>query len=137
LAPKPIVKSHFGTERDKFDVYLNLDNGGGKIRGAWLRENDAARPLFEAAFQLFPDMGVTTVTLRNTSGTDRLSFDDAGLPGFQFIQDPLGLGTITHHSAADTYARVVPEDLMQATAVIASLVADFANQEQMFPRKSF
>ena len=79
--------------------------------------------------------GVTTVTLRNTGGTDHLSFDSVGLPGFQFIQDPLDYGSITHHSAADTYSHAVPEDLMQAAAVIASLVTDFANQEQQFPRK--
>jgi carboxypeptidase Q len=132
---KAYVKAHYGPERDKFDVYLNLDNGSGKIRGVYLQENDAARPLFEEAFQAFHDMGVTTVTLRNTSGTDHLSFDDAGLPGFQFIQDPLDYETITHHSAADTYSHAVPEDLMQAAAVIASLVSDFANQEQRFPRK--
>jgi Zn-dependent M28 family amino/carboxypeptidase len=129
------VKSHFGAERDKFDVYLNLDNGSGKIRGVYLQENDAARPLFEAALAPFRDMGVTTVTLRNTGGTDHLSFDSVGLPGFQFIQDPLDYGTITHHSAADTYSHAVPEDLMQAAAVIASVVTDFANQEHQFPRK--
>jgi carboxypeptidase Q len=129
------VKSHFGAEKDKFDVYLNLDNGSGKIRGVYLQENDAARPLFEAAFQPFHDMGVATTTLRNTGGTDHLSFDSVGLPGFQFIQDPLDYGSITHHSAADTYSHAVPEDLMQAVAVIASLVTDFANQEQPFPRK--
>jgi len=132
---KAYVKEHFGPEVDKFDVYLNLDNGSGKIRGVYLQENDAARPLFEAAFAPFRDMGVTTVTLRNTLGTDHLSFDDAGLPGFQFIQDPLDYETITHHSAADTYSHAVPEDLMQASAVIASLVTEFANQEAKFPRK--
>ena len=129
------TKAHFGPEKDKFDVYLNLDNGSGKIRGVWLQGNDAARPLFEAAFQPFRDMGVTTLTLRDTSGTDHMSFDDVGLPGFQFIQDPLDYGSITHHSAADTYSHAVPEDLMQAAAVIASLVSDFANQEKAFPRK--
>jgi Zn-dependent M28 family amino/carboxypeptidase len=129
------VKSHFGPELDKFDVYLNLDNGSGKIRGVYLQGNDAARPLFEAALQPFHDMGATAVTLRNTGGTDHLSFDSVGLPGFQFIQDPLDYGTITHHSAADAYSHAVPEDLMQAAAVIASVVSDFANQPQQFPRK--
>jgi carboxypeptidase Q len=80
-------------------------------------------------------MGVTAITLRNTSGTDHLSFNGVGLPGFQFIQDPLDYSTITHHSAVDTYTHAVPEDLMQASAVIAWLVTDFANQEQRFPRK--
>jgi len=138
LGSRAYVKEHFGTEgagKDKFDVYLNLDNGSGKIRGVYLQENDAARPLFEEAFRPFHDMGVSTITLRNTGGTDHLSFDSVGLPGFQFIQDPLDYGSITHHSAADTYSHAVPEDLMQAAAVIASLVTDFANQEQQFPRK--
>jgi len=135
LGSRAYVKAHFGAETDKFDVYLNLDNGSGKIRGVYLQGNDAARPVFEQAIQPFHDMGVTTVTLRNTGGTDHLSFDSVGLPGFQFIQDPLDYGTIAHHSAADTYSHAVPEDLMQAAAVIASLVSDFANQEQRFPRK--
>jgi hypothetical protein len=129
------VKQHFGPERDKFEVYLNLDNGSGKIRGVYLQENDAARPLFEAALAPFRDMGVTTISLRNTGGTDHLSFDGVGLPGFQFIQDPLDYGSTTHHSAADTYSHAVPEDLMQAAAVIASCVTDFANQQHQFPRK--
>ena len=129
------VKAHFGPEKEKFDVYLNLDNGSGKIRGVYLQGNDAARPVFEEAIRPFHDMGVTTVTLKNTGGTDHLSFDSVGLPGFQFIQDPLDYGTIAHHSAADTYSHAVPEDLMQAAAVIAWLVTDFANQEQPFPRK--
>ena len=129
------VKEHFGPERDKFDVYLNLDNGSGKIRGVYLEENDAARPLFEAALAPFRDMGVTTISLRNTGGTDHLSFDGVGLPGFQFIQDPLDYGSTTHHSAADTYSHAIPEDLMQAAAVIGSCVTDFANHEHQFPRK--
>ncbi len=135
LGSRAYVKAHFGAEKDKFDVYLNLDNGSGKIRGVYLQGNDAARPLFEEAFQPFHDMGVTTLTLKDTTGTDHLSFDSVGLPGFQFIQDPLDYGTIVHHSAVDTYSHAVPEDLMQAAAVIASLVSDFANQERPFPRK--
>ncbi len=135
LGSRAYVKAHFGTERDKFDVYLNLDNGSGKIRGVFLQGNDAARPVFEEALEPFHDMGVTTLTLRDTTGTDHLSFDSVGLPGFQFIQDPLDYETIAHHSAADTYSHAVAEDLMQATAVIASLVSDFANQERLFPRK--
>jgi Zn-dependent M28 family amino/carboxypeptidase len=135
LGSRAYVKAHFGPEKEKFDVYLNLDNGSGKIRGVYLQGNDAARPVFEEAIRPFNDMGVTTVTLKNTGGTDHLSFDSVGLPGFQFIQDPLDYGTIAHHSAADTYSHAVPEDLMQAAAVIAWLVTDFANQEQPFPRK--
>jgi hypothetical protein len=140
---KAYVKAHFADpktmevkpEHAKFDVYLNLDNGSGKIRGVYLQGNDAARPLFEKYMQSFRDMGVTTTTLKNTGGTDHLSFDTVGLPGFQFIQDPLDYGTVTHHSDMDTYDHAIPEDLMQASAVIATLVYDFANRDEMVPRK--
>lgn len=122
-------------EQAKFDAYLNLDNGSGKIRGIYLEGNDAARPLFEHWLSPFHDLGAATVTLKHTGGTDHLSFDDAGLPAFQFIQDPLDYGTITHHSDMDTYPHAVPEDLMQASAVIATLVYDIANRDEMVPRK--
>jgi hypothetical protein len=137
------VKAHFGDantmefkpEQGKLDAYLNLDNGSGKIRGVYLQGNDAARPIFEEMFRPFHDMGATTVTLKNTSGTDHLSFDAVDLPGFQFIQDPLDYGSLVHHSSLDVYSHAIPEDLMQASAIIAACVYDIANQEQMFPRK--
>ncbi len=140
---KAYVKSHFGDpktmelkpEHAKLDAYLNLDNGSGKIRGVYLEENDAARPLFEQMMHPFADLGVTTTTLKHTGGTDHLSFDAVNLPGFQFIQDPLDYGTVTHHSDMDTYSHAIPEDLMQASAVIATLVYDIANQSKPFPRK--
>jgi len=136
------VKAHFGdpatmqlqSEHAKLDAYLNFDNGSGKIRGVYLQGNDAARPLFEKWLSPFHDMGATTLTLADTGGTDHLSFDAVGLPGFQFIQDPLDYGTVTHHSNMDTYSHAIPEDLMQASAVIATLVYDIANRDEMFPR---
>ncbi len=138
------VKAHFGDpktmelkhgEWDKFDAYLNLDNGSGKIRGVYLQGNDAARPWFQKMLEPYHDMGASTLTLKNTGGTDHLSFDAVGLPGFQFIQDPLDYGTVTHHSDMDTYSHAIPEDLMQASAVIATMVYDVANNPQQFPRK--
>ncbi len=140
---KAYVKAHFADpktmqpkpEYAKFDAYLNLDNGSGKIRGIYLEGNDAARPLFDELLHPFHDLGVTTTTLKHTGGTDHLSFDDVGLPGFQFIQDPLDYGTVTHHSDMDTYTHAVPEDLMQASAVIATLVYDLANRDRFVPRK--
>jgi carboxypeptidase Q len=123
-------------EQAKFDTYLNLDNGSGKIRGVYLEGNDAIRPLFETWFAPFRDMDVTTVSLEHTEGTDHLSFDDAGVPAFQFIQDPLDYDHVAHHSDVDTYSHAVPEDLMQASAVIAMLVYDIANREEMSPRKT-
>jgi len=91
--------------------------------------------VFESWLSPFRDLGVTTVSIRNTGGTDHLSFDAAGVPGFQFIQDPLDYSTITHHSAMDTYDHAVPEDLMQAAAVIANVVYDAANRKEMLPRR--
>ncbi len=140
---KAYVKQHFGdpktmqlkAEHAKFDVYLNLDNGSGRIRGVYLQGNDAARPVFHQLLQPFQDLGVTTESLKDTGGTDHLSFDAVGLPGFQFIQDPLDYGTVTHHSDMDTYSHAIPEDLMQASAVIATLVYDFANRPEPMPRK--
>ena len=137
------VKQHFADvktgevkpEQAKLDAYLNLDNGSGKIRGIYLEGNDAIRLLFERWLTPFHDMGAAAVSLRHTGGTDHLSFDDAGLPGFQFIQDPLDYGTVTHHSDMDTYPHAIPEDLMQASAIIATLVYDIANRDAMVPRK--
>src|SRR5580700_3351560 len=144
LGSKAYVKEHFGdpakgvttAEHAKLAAYFNLDNGSGRIRGVYLQDNDAARPFFERALiGPFRDLGVTTISLRDTGGTDHLSFDDVGLPGFQFIQDPLDYSTVTHHSTMDTYDHLVPADLIQASAVIASIVAQEANAPEMMPRK--
>ena len=141
---KAYVKEHFGdpmkgvvtAEHAKLAAYFNLDNGSGRIRGVYLQDNDAARPFFERALiGPFRDLGVSTISLRNTGGTDHLSFDDVGLPGFQFIQDPLDYSTVTHHSSMDTYDHLVPADLIQASAVIASVVAQEATSPEMMPRK--
>ncbi len=139
---KAYVEAHFGDpktlqvkpEHQKFDAYLNLDNGSGKIRGIYLENNDAARPRFEHWLAPFQDLGVTTFTLKHTDFTDHVSFDNVGLPGFQFIQDPLDYDTVTHHSDMDTYVHAIPEDLMQASAVIATLVYDLANDDEALPR---
>jgi len=119
----------------KLSGYFNHDNGTGKIRGVYLQENDAMRPVFEAWLAPFRDLGATTISIRNTGGTDHESFDQVGLPGFQFIQDEVEYGRITHHSNMDVYDHAVPADLMQAAAVIASVVYNAANRAEMLPRK--
>ena len=144
LGSKAYVKEHFGDPRTmkltaahaRLSGYFNLDNGSGKIRGVYLQGNDAMRPLFEQWLGPFRDLGVSTITIRNTSGTDHLSFDAVGLPGFQFIQDPLDYMTVTHHSSMDVYDHAIPGDLMQAAAVIASVVYDAAMRPDMLPRKA-
>ena len=140
---KAYVTKHFADtktmkttpEYDKFDAYLNLDNGSGKIRGVYLQGNDGARPLFQKWLAPFADMDATTISPQNTGGTDHLSYDAVGLPGFQFIQDPLDYETVTHHSVVDTYTHAVPADLMQASAIIATMVYEISNDDAKFPRK--
>jgi Zn-dependent M28 family amino/carboxypeptidase len=137
------VREHFGDsetmalkpEHGTLAVYLNVDNGSGKIRGVHLQNNDMARPIFESWLAPFKDLGADTITIRNTGGTDHLSFDAVGLPGFQFIQDPLDYGSRTHHSELDVYDHVIPGDLMQAAAIVASCAYDAATRAEMMPRK--
>jgi carboxypeptidase Q len=122
-------------EQAKVSAYFNVDNGTGKIRGVYLQENAAVQPIFEAWMQPFQDLGMTTLTMRNTGGTDHLSFDAVGIPGFQFIQDPIEYGTRTHHSNMDVYDRLQADDLKQAAVVVASFVYNAAMRDQMLPRK--
>jgi Zn-dependent M28 family amino/carboxypeptidase len=137
------VKEHFGDpvsmalkpEHAKLAGYFNIDNGTGKIRGVYLQGNDMVRPIFDAWLGPFRDLGATALTIRNTGGTDHESFDGVGLPGFQFIQDPLDYGSRTHHSSLDVYDHLQPADLMQASAVLASFVYDAATRTEKLPRK--
>jgi len=119
----------------KVSAYFNVDNGTGKIRGIYLQENAAVEPLFEAWMQPFRDLGMNTITMRNTGGTDHLSFDAVGIPGFQFIQDPIEYETRTHHSNMDVYDRLQPDDLKQAAVIVATFVYNTAMRDQMLPRK--
>ena len=143
LGSNAYVKEHFGdpgtmhltTGHGKFAGYFNLDNGSGKIRGVYLQGNDAMRPIFEAWLAPVHDLGAKTITIRDTGGTDHLSFDAVGLPGFQFIQDPLEYMSRTHHSNMDTFDHAQAPDLMQAAAVMASVIYHAANLPAKMPRK--
>ena len=111
---------------DKFAGYFNMDNGTGKYRGIYLQQNELLRPVFEEWLKPFADMGCSTITIRNTSGTDHLSFDGAGLPGFQFIQDEIEYDR-GYHTVMDTYERLLMPDLRQ-NAIITAAFAYFAAQ---------
>jgi hypothetical protein len=126
-APKP--------EYEKFQAYFNLDNGTGKVRGVYLQGNEAVRPIFRKWLAPFRDMGATTLSLSNTGGTDHLSFDGIGLPGFQFIQDEVEYETRTHHSNQDVFDRIQAEDMKQAAVVMASFVYNAATMDGKMPRK--
>ena len=131
----PIELKH--PEYERISGYFNLDNGSGKIRGVYLQENAAMAPIFEQWIAPLKDLGVTTLTLRNTGGTDHEAFDAIGIPGFQFIQDPLDYSSRTHHSNMDVYEELSPEDLAQAAVVEATFVYNTAMRDQMLPRKPF
>ncbi len=121
---------------DKLSAYFNLDNGGGKIRGIYLQNNEAARPIFRAWLKPFKDLGAETVSLANTGGTDHLPFDQIGLPGFQFIQDTIEYNTRTHHGNMDVYDRVIAEDMKQAAVIMAAFVYEAAVRDEKLPRKA-
>jgi carboxypeptidase Q len=123
-------------EYAKISAYFNVDNGSGKIRGVYLQENGAVAPIFAQWIAPLKDLDVTAISMQNTGGTDHESYDAIGIPGFQFIQDPLDYGSRTHHSNMDTYERLQPEDLAQAALVEAIFVYNAAMRDQMLPRKA-
>ena len=116
-------------------AYFNVDNGTGKIRGIYTQGNAAVDAIFEQWIAPLRDLGVTTVTNQNTGGTDHLSFDAVGIPGFQFIQDPMDYDSRTHHSNMDTYERLQPADMKQIATVEAIFVYNAAMRDKMIPRK--
>jgi hypothetical protein len=137
------VKMHVGDpatmqlkpEQQKITAYYNLDNGTGRIRGIYLQGNESVRPIFAKWLEPFNDLGASTLTISNTGGTDHLSFDAVGVPGFQFIQDPIEYDTRTHHSNMDTYDHLIPADLQQASTIIAAFVYNTAQRDEKLPRK--
>jgi Zn-dependent M28 family amino/carboxypeptidase len=131
-APKEGTKK---PEYDRFSAYFNLDNGTGKVRGVYLQGNEAVRPIFRQWLVPFRDMGASTLSPSNTGGTDHLSFDAIGLPGFQFIQDEIEYDTRTHHSNQDVFDRAQADDLKQAATIMAAFVYQTANRDAKLPRK--
>ncbi len=137
------VLNHFGDRKTmelkpdhaKLSAYYNLDNGTGKIRGVYAQSNSAVMPIFQAWLAPFKDLGASTVTIRNTGSTDHESFDQVGLPGFEFLQDPMDYNARTHHSNQDTYDKISEEDLKQAATIVASFVYNTSQRDEMIPRK--
>jgi Zn-dependent M28 family amino/carboxypeptidase len=118
-----------------FSVYFNVDNGTGAIRGVNLQGNEAIAPVFKAWMEPFRNIGMTTLSIRSSGGTDHLSFDAVGLPGFQFIQDPIEYDSRTHHSSMDVYDRLQAGDLMQNAVIVAAFAYHAANRDAVLPRK--
>ncbi|MFI5125763.1 MAG: M20/M25/M40 family metallo-hydrolase, partial [Candidatus Acidiferrales bacterium] len=143
LGSRAYVNDHFGDpktmqlkpEQAKLDAYYNIDNGSGKIRGVYLQGNEAVAHIFRQWMRPFDDLGMTTLSIRNTGGTDHLSYNAVGIPGFQFIQDPIEYETRTHHSNMDVYERIQEPDMKQMAVIVASFVYLTANRDEMLPRK--
>jgi hypothetical protein len=127
FTPKP--------DYEKFSAYFNLDNGTGKVRGVYMQGNEQVRTLFRQWLAPFREMGASTLSISNTGGTDHLSFDAIGLPGFQFIQDEIEYETRTHHSNQDVFDRVQAEDMKQAAVVMAAFIYNTAMMDEKIPRK--
>lgn len=122
-------------EYDKLSGYFNLDNGTGKIRGVYLQGNESVRSIFRQWLAPFRDMGAATLSISNTGGTDHLSFDGIGLPGFQFIQDEIEYDTRTHHSNQDVFDRIQADDMKEAATIMAAFVYQTAMRDEKLPRK--
>jgi carboxypeptidase Q len=140
--PQPVTK---GADYDKLSAYFNIDNGTGRIRGVYMQGNDAVRPIFRSWLESFRDpkwfdkdhdLGAYTLSLDNTGGTDHLSFDAIGLPGFQFIQDPIDYDTRTHHSNMDVFDRVQADDMKQIATIVAAFVYQAAMMDDKMPKKA-
>lgn len=143
LGSRAYVKDHFADrttmtlkpEHAKLAAYFNVDNGTGAIRGVYLQGNEAVAPIFRAWAEPFQNLGMTTLSIRNTGGTDHLAFDAVGLPGFQFIQDPVEYDTRTHHSNMDVYDRIQAADMIKNAVIVASFTYNAATRDEKLPRK--
>lgn len=143
LGSRAYVAQHFADrstmelkpDHAKLSAYFNMDNGTGKVRGIYLQGNEGVRPIFEKWMEPFKAEGMTTLSARGTGGTDHVSFDEVGLPGFQFIQDPIEYETRTHHTNMDVYERLQAADLKQMAVIVATFAYQTANAEQLLPRK--
>jgi Zn-dependent M28 family amino/carboxypeptidase len=123
------------SDQKKVSAYYNLDNGTGKIRGVYLQGNNEVSPIFREWLSSFRDMEASTLSISNTGGTDHLAFDMIGIPGFQFIQDPIAYSTKTHHSNMDNYDHIVENDLKQAATIIAYFIWKTSQRDEKLPRK--
>lgn len=123
---------------DGLAAYYNLDNGAGAIRGAMAQWDIQPDMVVDSTFRawtrlLSPELGLRIVSARGGGGTDHVSFYTNGLPGYQFMQDWIEYDTRTHHSNADSYERVVPEDVRRNAVIVASFIYLAANQAGRFP----
>jgi hypothetical protein len=141
VGSREYVRGHLGTraepkaEHGKISVYFNLDNGTGPIRGIWMQGNEATRPIFAAWMQPLADLGVEILAPRSVGSTDHSSFENAGVPGFQFVQERYEYNSRTHHTNMDFLDRVQPDAMRQIATVAAVFAWQAANRAALMPRK--
>jgi carboxypeptidase Q len=134
--PDGRVRFEFNPGSEKFSAYFNLDYGTGRIRGIYLQGNEAARPVFRPLLGPLGDLGASTLSISNIGASDHISFDEIGVPGFQFIRDYMeGTDTRAPHTNMDVYDHVLGDDLKQSAAVAASLIYELAMRDEKLPRK--
>ena len=144
LGSRAYVKEHLADietmmlkpEHAKLAAYFNSDNGTGKVRGVWMQSNLALHPIFEQWMKPLADLGVSILGPRSVTQTDHLSFDNAGIPAFQFLVDRLDYNSRTHHSNMDVVDRVQRDDMVQQATVIAVFAYDAAMRDEKLPRKA-
>ena len=144
LGSRAYVREHLGDvetmtlkpEHARLTAYFNSDNGTGRVRGVWMQGNMAVRPIFEQWIAPLRDLGVKTLAPRNVVSTDHVSFDNVGIPAFQFLVDRLEYNSRTHHSNMDVFDRVQRDDMIQQATVIAVFAYDAAMRDEKLPRKA-
>lgn len=136
------VRKHYGDAEsmrlkpghEKVSAYFNIDNGTGAIRGVYLQNNARARPVLASILAPLADLGASTLTIKNVGSTDHMPFVSVGIPAFTFIQDPLDYDTRTHHTDKDDASYLMPDDLKQAAVVVATVLYQVANLDEIVPR---
>jgi carboxypeptidase Q len=139
LGSKAWVDQHLAGDanraaRDKFDVYFNIDNGTGPIYGFYLQDNPGVQALFDAWLAPLKDLGARKNTIEPIGSTDHLSFINAGVPGFNPVQDYVNYDIRTHHTNMDTVERLQVKDIRQAAVVMATFAYQCAMADQRIPR---
>jgi Zn-dependent M28 family amino/carboxypeptidase len=123
-------------EQKLISVYFNYDDGSGRIRGIQTEGDIALVPIFQQWIRPLKDLGVTAVSMRGGGATDNINFDAVGVPGLNFIQDPLDYDTRAHHTNMDVYEELSPDDLKQAAVVEAIFAYDAAMRDRLLPRNA-
>src|SRR5207237_6569234 len=109
----------------------------GRARGASVFGPSSAADVVRQALAPFQDLGVAGAVAtrsRNVGGTDSTSFNNAGLAGIGFGQDPIEYNTHTHHTNLDNYEREIEEDVRAGAIVIASTLYHLVMRDEMVPR---